>query len=85
MEKIRNQEIYNQFNEGKSAEDIARDEGISRARVYQIVNQMKIKERGIELPIIDDSRKVRELMAERTALKEEKERLYKIIDKLMGQ
>ena len=89
MEKIRNKEIYEKFKAGISADDIAQSEGISRARVYQIINSMKARERVSALPLIDDSKTVNELK-ERIAelnekirsLEETNDRLLRIIEKL---
>lgn len=85
MEKIRNAEIYEKFKTGVSADDIAQSEGISRARVYQIISSMKAKERVADLPLIDDSKVVKELNAEIQYLKEQVKRLEKVIDHLLAK
>lgn len=90
MEKIRNAEIYEKFKAGISADEIAQTEGISRARVYQIINSMKARERVADLPLIDDSKvvselkqKIAELEAENKNLLSDNRRLLGIIEKLI--
>lgn len=87
MEKIRNKEIYEKFKSGIAADDIAKEEGISRARVYQIISSIdRIKEK----PILDDSKVVQELKQKIAALEEkinllqeDNRRLLGIIEKLI--
>lgn len=80
MEKIRNKEIYEKFKGGIAADDIAKEEGISRARVYQIISSI---ERIKDKPMIDDSRVVQELKKRLDEKEAEIERLHRIIDKLL--
>lgn len=89
MEKIRNKEIYEKFKAGISADEISQTEGISRARVYQIINSMKARERVADLPLIDDSKtvielkqRIAELEAKIRSLEDTNDRLLKIIEKL---
>ena len=89
MEKIRNKEIYEKFKAGISADEIAQTEGISRARVYQILSAEKAREHVERLPRIDDSRsvierdeKIKSLEQKIRSLEETNDRLLRIIEKL---
>lgn len=88
MEKVRNKEIYEKFKAGVSADDIAQSEGISRARVYQIINSMKAREKVADLPLIDDSKTVQELKSRISELEEENKNLRndvrRLTDKLLS-
>ena len=90
MEKIRNKEIYEKFKAGISADEISQTEGISRARVYQIINAIKARERVSALPLIDDSKtvnelkaKIKELEEKISALEADNHRLLGIIERLV--
>lgn len=90
MEKIRNAEIYEKFKAGISADEIAQTEGISRARVYQIINSMKAREKVADLPLIDDSpsvialqEKIKELENELQKVRNENSKLTDIIFNLV--
>lgn len=86
MEKIRNAEIYEKFKAGISADEIAQTEGISRARVYQIINSMKAREDNeINRPLSYNDRyekKIAELNEKIRSLEETNDRLLRIIEKL---
>lgn len=86
MEKIRNKEIYEKFKAGISADEIAQTEGISRARVYQIINSMKAREDNeINRPLSYNDRyeeKIATLEAKIRSLEETNDRLLRIIEKL---
>lgn len=86
MEKIRNKEIYEKFKAGISADEIAQTEGISRARVYQIINSMKAREDNeINRPLSYNDRyeeKIAELNEKIRSLEETNDRLLRIIEKL---
>lgn len=88
MEKVRNQQIYEKFKAGISADTIAKEEGVSRARVYQIINSMKARERVADLPLIDDSKTVNELKQRIAELEEENKNLRndvrRLTDKLLS-
>jgi len=80
MEKIRNKEIYEKFQQGVSAEDISKEMGVSRARIYQIINaQEKVRDKVM----IDDSVVVKELKERIKALEDELKRCHSIIDRLL--
>ena len=90
MEKVRNREIYEKFKAGISADEISQTEGISRARVYQIINAMKAREHVERLPLIDDSKAVQELKSrikeleeKISALEADNHRLLGIIERLV--
>ena len=90
MEKIRNKEIYDKFKEGIAADDIAKELGISRARVYQIISAqekilMSAQEKMGDRMIIDDSRVVQELKKRLDEKEQEILRLHRIIDKLLDK
>ena len=90
MQKIRNREIYEKWKAGISAEDISKEEGISRARVYQLISAERAKEHVEKLPLIDDSRavlerdeKIKTLEERVLSLEADNRRLLGIIEKLI--
>lgn len=92
MEKVRNKEIYEKFKSGIAADDIAQSEGISRARVYQIINSMRVREDNeINRPLSYNDRyeeKIAELKSRISELEEENKNLRndvrRLTDKLLS-
>ena len=88
MEKIRNKNIYEKWKSGISAEDIAKEENISRARVYQLISAERAKEHVEKLPLIDDSPSVIALQEKIKELEEENKNLRndvrRLTDKLLS-
>ena len=92
MEKIRNREIYEKFKSGIAADDIAKEAGISRARVYQIINAMRAREDNeINRPLDYNDKyeeKIAELKSRISELEEENKNLRndvrRLTDKLLS-
>ena len=84
MEKIRNSKIYEQFKSGISADEIAQQTGISRARVYQILSAEKARENVQKMPLIDDSPSVIALNGRIKELEEENKKLLESNQKLIN-
>lgn len=69
--------------QGVPVPEIAKRLGLSESGTYRVIQREKMRERVMELPLIDDSKEVQRLKEENESLKEQLRLLQKVIEKLI--